>query len=132
MHNEKKNLLVFGYGVAIILSFFGVRMWMKHGGGWGVYVLLAAALAFLTIAIFNWQWLKPIYARWMQVARIIGGIITALVLALLFFVIFGIVGIILRLLRKDILDRELDPKRPSYWIKRGKLPFDRKRYTQQF
>ncbi len=29
-HKEKKNLLVFGYGLAIIIAFFVVRLAFKH------------------------------------------------------------------------------------------------------
>ena len=53
-------------------------------------------------------------------------------LALLFYLVFTPVGIILRIARKDFLDRELEPQARSYWIKRKKAEFDKENYKKQF
>ena len=67
----------------------------------------------------------------MKVAHFIGATITGLILSLMFYVIFGIVGIILRILRKDLLNERLEPEAQSYWIKRNAHDDD-KYYEKQF
>jgi hypothetical protein len=51
-------------------------------------------------------------------------------LAVIFLLVFTPVGIALRLLGKDPLDRKLDPGASSYWIERQ--PKDPKRVERQF
>jgi hypothetical protein len=50
----------------------------------------------------------------------------------MFYLIFGIAGIVLRLLGKDLLDQKIDPKAVSYWIDKDQVDFDKNNYTRQF
>jgi hypothetical protein len=68
----------------------------------------------------------------MAVAHFIGNIITGIILSVLFYFVFGIAGLILRLLKKDLLDRRLDPGAASYWVKRPKVTFNQEQYTRQY
>jgi len=132
MDKEKKQILYFGYGLSIILAFIGVRLWLKHKTIVPVSIFLLGALAFLIITRVRWQALKLFYAKWMRVAHFIGNIVTTVIFSGIFYLVFGVVGIVLRLLRKDLLDQKIEPQRKTYWIKRERVVFDKKRYTQQF
>jgi len=90
-----------------------------------------SCLALMT-AILKVELLKPIYIQWMKVAHAIGATITGLILSLMFYGIFGITGIILRLLKKDLLNEKLEPQASSYWIKKTKDPSGKKYYENQF
>jgi len=68
----------------------------------------------------------------MKAAHLIGIIVTGLILTIFFLVVFGIAGIILRLLKKDLLNRTIDLKRDSYWIEREDKPFDKDNYIKQY
>ena len=132
MKIKKKQLLVFGYGLAVILTFIGVRLWLKHG--WVVFpvILGAVSVVLAGITVIDYQRLIPFYKRWMKVVHLIGTVFTTVILSIVFYLVFGISGLILRLLGKDLLDRKLEPKKESYWGKRKTAPFDKNRYTQQF
>ena len=130
-NKEIKNLIVFGYGLAIILAFIGTRMGIKHGWDLGPIILLSLSVFMLILTSVSLKGVEKIYKPWMKVAHLIGGTITAIMLSLMFYLIFGTVGLILRFLKKDLLDQRLDPTKTSYWIKK-ELSADRKRYTQQF
>jgi len=132
MDKQRKNLLVFGYGLAVILTFIGTRLGIKHGWSFLPCVLIAAAVCFAYLSRFGLDLLKPIYSGWMKVAHLIGEIITTIILSLLFFTMFGLVGIILRIIRKDLLDRKIETSRDSYWINREPEDFDKKNYLRQF
>ncbi len=48
----------------------------------------------------------------------IGFVVSHVVLAILYYLVFTPIGLIMRLLRYDPLTRRFDPKAPSYWQKR--------------
>ena len=133
MTKEKKNLLVFGYGLAVIITFLVWRHETKQGGSWGplAYGLLGLALIFAVVTTINYRLLKPVYDRWMAAAHVIGAIVSGALLTILFFIVFTLIGIILRLMQKDLLDRKINKKAASYWIRRTQK-FDPKACTQQF
>ena len=95
-------------------------------------ILLCVAFGFLIVTILKVDLLKPLYSKWMKVAHFIGTLITDIILCVVFYVLFGIAGIILRILKKDLLDRAIHPSSASYWIKRKQTDFDKKCYSQQF
>jgi len=132
MKNEKLNLMVFGYGLAAIITFFLWRYENFSGLsvlGWMFWTL--AACLIVTTAFEYWR-LKPLYDKWMLVAHFIGSIVTAIVLGIVFYLIFGITGIILRMMKKDLLDEAWDKNAASYWIKREKKAFNKEDYLKQF
>jgi len=132
MDKEKKNLTVFGYGLALILAFVSYRIWHHHGWVSAHALLIVCAVALVIVTAVNYLWLRPVYKKWMVVARFIGAVITGIILSVMFYLVFGITGIILRFLRKDLLDRQIEPPRQSYWIERTSVPFDQSHYTRQF
>ena len=132
MENEKKNLIVFGYGLAIIFAFVSFKVWREHGWHLAHIVLFVCVFVLIIMTKFRHDLLRPIYKRWMQVAHLIGNIITGFILSILFFIVFGAVGIILRLLRKDLLDRRMNGDANSYWIKKSQVIFDKNHYLRQF
>ncbi len=132
MEQEQKQLLVFGYGLPAILAVLGLRDWHKHGFDATAGVLLAAAVAVLLIAVLSKPLLKVLFTYWMKAMHVIGGTITAVILTVLFFTVFAVAGIILRLLRKDLLQLRMCPQARSYWIIRSKGKQGVTGYTEQF
>ena len=129
---ERKNLLVFGYGLAAICAFIAVRLWMKHGFAMAPAVLLIAAVVLIFVSAMDINRLKPVYVVWMKVAHVIGGVVSTIIYGILFYAIFGVVGILMRLLGKDLLDEHADPAKTSYWVLREKKEFKQEHYQQQF
>lgn len=132
MNKERKNLLVFGYGLAIILAFIGWRNSAHHGMGILPIILWSFAGLFTVVSLVNVELLKPFYKKWMIGAHFIGNIISAIILSFMFYAVFGIVGIILRVMKKDLMDRKIDKNSKSYWIFREPKPFEKEAYTRQF
>ena len=132
MDQKKKQLLVFGYGWAVILTFTAVRLWVKHGVGLGsaACLMIAAMLFFMTL--LRRDWLVKIYNPWMKAMHGIGTVVNAVLMVGIFYLIFAPVGLFLRLIRKDLLHRKLDADAQSYWILKNVAPVDKSRYTQQF
>ena len=132
MNKERKNLLVFGLGLSALMGFFGVRWLIK--GQWVIVadLWLLTALILFCVTLRDVNLIKPLYTRWMKIAHVIGNIFTGIILCLVFYSMFSLIGILLKILRKDLLDERLDAKKSSYWIKREKTVFDKNRCLQQF
>jgi len=96
------------------------------------FMFLGLAFFFLLVTYINVWWLKPLYHRWMTLAHGIGTIITGIILSVMFYGVFGVVGIIMRIFSIDLLDQKIEREKSSYWIKREFKPFERKAYHRQF
>ena len=77
-------------------------------------------LAFATTVVLielAFRYLAPgsrAYARWTRFFQGIGAVWTAVILAIVYFVSVGPVGLVMRLVRHDPLDRRLAPE-PTFW-----------------
>ncbi len=132
MRNEKRDLMVFGYGLAAIITFFLWRYESFSGLsilGWMFWTL--AACLIVTTAFEYWR-LKPLYDKWMKVAFFLGMIVTTVILTILFYGIFGIAGLVLRARKKDLLNMRWPAAGTSFWIKREKKPFNKEEYLKQY
>jgi len=96
-------------------------------------------LVFYGIAVILYLWgliflysLKPIYLVWMVITRTIAFLVTTLVLSLVFYIGFTVIGLIMRLLGKNPLDRKFDRNADSYWIRRDPYSFSQEHYERQF
>ncbi len=130
--DRPKNILVFGYGLSLILLLLGLRA-SEHQGRMTVSIILMV-LSILLIILTLWKidYVRVIYIRWMKAAHVIGSIVTTILLSIIYYFLFGTIAMILRILKKDFLDRGLKPSKASYWQRKTAQPFDKKRYTQQF
>jgi hypothetical protein len=74
--------------------------------------------AFLAVAILRPALLAQLNRLWTQLGILLGKIVTPVVTALLFFLVFTPMGCLFRLLGKDPLRLAADPGAGSYWIER--------------
>ncbi|MFT5169538.1 MAG: hypothetical protein ACI9F2_000884 [Lysobacterales bacterium] len=132
-NNEKRDLLVFGYGLAVIIPTLVLLHARKHGvlGPIGIALLCGAAVA-LIISIIDINKIKPFYNKWMKVAHFIGTVVMTIVLSVFYFIVFMPAGIVMRILGKDNLEEKIDKKAKSYWHKREKVAFEQKSYQNQY
>ena len=178
MGKDKKELISFGFGLALLIPYFVMLHGLEHKIGFVkfaiglilllvvitnveriklLYFLLAAALylktgegalhhgmgflpvlflvlavSLLVISCAKIEALEPVFQAWMKAAHILGTVFTGLILCVLFYLVFAPVGIVLRILRKDLLDQRIEPGKATYWQKREAKPFDPESYQQQF
>ena len=126
----RKNVRNFGLlfgALCFILSGFllvkGNAGWVWGAGG---------GLFFLITGLFAFPVLKPVYASWMLFAFVLGWINTRLLLGAFFYLVLTPIGLLLRLMGKDLLDEALDRNAGSYWKKRERRPFEKGRYERLF
>lgn len=95
-------------------------------------MFVAGIAALLLIGLFAPSLIMPLYKGWMGFARILGLINTRILLFLVFVLVVVPIGIMLRLLKKDVLDLKIDRSSVSYWQKRQSLMMDVKRYERHY
>ncbi len=106
----------FGITVAIPLALLAALM------AWRGHTLLPAVLAGLAATLGGLALLAPrllvgVHKVWMAGAHTLGWFNTRVLLGLVYFVVMTPTGIVMRLLGRDPLDRQLGD-RASYWVER--------------
>lgn len=82
------------------------------------WALLVAAV-FLVLALTAPRVLHPFNLMWARLAVILHYVVSPVAMALLFFLAFLPVGLLLRLFGKDVLRLRREPESSSYWIVRN-------------
>ncbi len=128
---KKRDLIIFGLiwaMILLVLSFYPLlkesnqdilNLLLSDKNKW---ISLGAAAFFLFFSIVWPKALLPLYKIWIKIGDFIGGIVSRVILVVLFFLVFTPVGLFLKLFRKDLLNKKIDPKANSYWIHREKQP----------
>ncbi|MEI8012092.1 MAG: SxtJ family membrane protein [Candidatus Omnitrophota bacterium] len=132
MDKEKKNLLVFGYGLGLIALVLGTGGVMRHGVSVFQIIKLACGVFFIIVTALKWQAFRPAYKGWMAVAHVIGGVVTGVLLTVVYFVVFTPTALFLKLMGKDHLERRRDQGRATFWHARDNRQADKERFRQQY
>ena len=62
----------------------------------------------------------PLNKLWFKFGMILGAIVTPIVMGLIFFLIVTPIGLIMRIMGKDLLNKKYDKEKNTYWIKKYK------------
>ena len=79
---------------------------------------LIISILFFSISLFRPQILKIPNKLWFKLGLMLGKIISPIVMGIIFFSTVTPIGLIMRLLKKDILNLKMNKKTKSYWTKR--------------
>ena len=104
------------------LIFLIVGIWPLFSGNairlWAIIIMfIFGIIAFLKPSLLN-----SFYIIWVKFGEVIGGVISKVIMTILFYGLFTPIAFILKLLNKDLLKKKLDKNRSSYWIKRETQP----------
>ena len=100
--------------VFLIISFYP----LTYNGditGW----TLVISIIFLILGFINSKILNPLNKLWYNFGIFLGRIISPIIMALIFFAVVTPIGLIMRLLRKDLLNLKYNKKNKSYWIEKN-------------
>ena len=107
------------FGILFFIIFLLVALWPLINSQFIRLWALGIASIFLVLGITNSKILTPIKKAWIKLGEILGKIIAPIVMGLIFFVIISPIGLLMRLVGKDVLNLKFN-KNDSYWIKRAK------------
>lgn len=108
------EIAFFGKGLSVIVCvFFALSLYKGHQRWW----LLCLSIVLMAVSFTYPTLLKPVYKLAMKFGTIMHHIISPLLMAITFYVVFMPVGMLFRLTRKDLLKLRMN-KANSYWIMR--------------
>ena len=125
------ELRKFCWVMAVGLALFALLFWYNDhlktprvlGGLAGFFLVSGLLFPPLT---------QPAFVVWMILARILGFVNTHILLAFVFYTMFTAIGIVMRLLGRDPMERKLEPKEKTYWSRRATPLLPREHYERQF
>lgn len=109
---SKKDLRIFGLIWAAIFGFIAYRS-ENH-----IWFFALISSLFLVISLFFPEIFSrfKIYQNWVKFGGALGKINSFIIVFILFYAIFTPVGIILRLMKKDLLSKKIDKSKTSYFL----------------
>ena len=128
----RKQLNQFGFIWLGFLVVFGLIAFFKLDAP-----TLAKVLWVLAVVVPVIGWLVPAFMRLVFVgmsylAWPIGFVVSHVVLALVYYLVFTPIGLLMRVFGYDPMKRGFDPEAATYWIARDPTTSDAKRYFRQF
>ena len=76
---------------------------------------LVISFIFLILGLTNSKILTPLNRLWFKFGLLLGKFISPLIMGIIFFIVVTPIGIIMRLLKKDLLNLKYN-KKETYWI----------------
>jgi len=106
------------FGLVFTVVFVIIGFWPLLDGenirAWALVVGMIFALA----AFFIPAALKPLNKAWFKFGLLLHKIINPVIMGFLFYLTIMPIGLIMRMLGKDILNLRIDKSSPTYWIRR--------------
>ncbi|MGH7492279.1 MAG: hypothetical protein ACREOO_07780 [bacterium] len=116
-----RELRNFGLTMAVVSWTIGAALWWRVNPSY--WSLVFAGLLFGALGLLLPAWLRPVQRAWMALALLLGFVMNRVILTAVFWGMFAPAGLILRILRKDLLRERWDGKVESYWVKRTPGPY---------
>ena len=105
------------FGIVFFVVFLIIALYpLTYGGEIRIWSLIISII-FLLLGLLNSQILTPLNQIWFKFGIFLGKIISPLVMGIIFFLVVTPTGIIMRILKKDLLNLKYSDDK-SYWIKK--------------
>ena len=105
------------FGIVFFIVFLLIAVYpILKGNDIRIWSLLIS-FAFLILGLINSKLLTPLNKLWFKFGLLLGKIVTPLIMGFIFFIVVTPIGILMRLLRKDLLNLKYDKKK-TYWIEK--------------
>ena len=107
------------FGFVFFIVFFIVAFWNFRGELSQIRTIpLYISLVFLILGLINSKLLTPLNKLWFKFGMLLGAIIAPFVMMLVFFIVVTPIGLIMKLIGKDLLNKKINKNVKSYWISR--------------
>ena len=108
------------FGLVFFVVFLIFSFWpLTYDGSIRIWFAIIS-LIFLILGLMNSKLLTPLNKLWFKFGIILGAIIAPISMGVVFFLVITPIGIIMRIMGKDLLKKRYDKKKATYWIIRGK------------
>ena len=112
------------FGLVFFFVFLIVGFWPLLNGEvpriWSVII----AVIFLILGLMNSKILTPLKILWFKFGLFLGGIVSPIVMGIVFFFVITPIGLFMKLIGKDLLNNKYDKDKKTYWIKRDSILYE--------
>ena len=103
------------FGVVFFIVFLLIGLYpILKGNDLRIWSLIISFI-FLSLGLINSRILTPLNRLWFKFGLLLGKFISPLIMGIIFFIVVTPIGIIMRLLKKDLLNLKYN-KKETYWI----------------
>jgi len=100
------SVVFFIIAIFPILNNDNIRVWS-----------LVISLIFLVLGLINSKLLSPLNKIWFKFGLILSKVVSPVIMGIIFFLVVTPIGILMRILKKDLLNLKYNNKN-TYWIKK--------------
>tara|TARA_B100001057_G_C22705783_1_gene893702 strand:- start:304 stop:684 length:381 start_codon:yes stop_codon:yes gene_type:complete len=105
------------FGIVFCVVFLIISLWPMLSENQINYWLLGISFIFLVLGLTNSKILTPLNKIWFKFGIFLGKIVSPLVMGLIFFAVVTPIGILMKLLKKDLLKIKYNDNK-SYWVEK--------------
>jgi len=120
------------FGITFLVVFALIGGVLLYKGRSLGYACFGAGVLFVVLGKWAPRLLRPLHKAWMALAIVLGFFTSRIILCILYYCVLTPIGVIMRLLGKDPLDRRWDEEARSYWIKKERKTFDKEQYKKLY
>ena len=105
------------FGIVFFIVFLLIAIYPLINSGELRLWSLIISIFFLVLGLINSKILNPLNKLWFKFGIFLGEIISPIVMGIIFFFVVTPIGLLMRLLNKDLLNLKFNNKN-SYWIEK--------------
>jgi hypothetical protein len=114
MHGTEMRKFGFTMGAVIVILFGLLLPWLfEHD--YPLWPWIAAGIFWLAAAMTP-ATLTPVHSAWLRIGQALGWMNTRIILGLMFYTVFFLVAVLMKLLGKDPMSRKIDKTLGSYRV----------------
>ena len=106
------------FGLVFFIIFVIVSLWpLTYEGPIRIWTVIIS-LVFLILGLMNSKLLTPLNKLWFKFGTILGVIVVPVVMGVVFFLVVTPIGLVMKIMGRDLLNKKYDKKKRTYWIRR--------------
>ena len=108
------------FGLVFFVVFLIIGLWpLLHEDQFKIWSLFFS-LFFLVLGLMNSKLLTPLNLLWTKFGILLGNVFAPIVMSFIFFLVVTPIGLLMRIMGRDLLRTKYNKSGKTYWIKREK------------
>ena len=108
------------FGIVFFVVFLILGLWPLKSEGEINILLIIISFIFLFLAIIRSKFLTPLNKLWFKFGIKLGAIVAPIVMGIVFFLVVTPIGIIMKIIGSDLLNKKINKNSKTYWLDRKK------------
>ena len=106
------------FGLVFFIVFLILGFWPITDGREIRIWLVVISLVFLILGMMKSKLLTPLNQLWFKLGMMLGAIVAPIVMGAVFFLVVTPIGIVMKTMGKDLINKKYNKKKETYWITR--------------